>query len=64
MDRSSVCVEVGCSRGIATGFALYRTSPKGEMFEGKCEEHFDGEIEPIAQMVEQRNRYGHGAAST
>jgi hypothetical protein len=50
------CTEPGCRRGRTSGHALYRTSPKGELFEGRCEEHFDAEVEPIAQMIEERNR--------
>jgi hypothetical protein len=49
------CDEPGCHNGIETGHALYRTSPKGEDWEGKCEEHFTGQIEPIAQLIERRN---------
>lgn len=36
------CSEPGCIRGRATGHALFRTSPKGELFEGKCRDHLNG----------------------
>lgn len=51
-----VCVEPGCTRGRDSGHALYRTSAKGELFEGKCEEHFPGLPDPVAKAVEQRNQ--------
>ena len=52
------CAEEGCERGPATGHALHRTSPKGELFEGKCTDHFPGEPDPIALMIERDNRPG------
>lgn len=52
-----VCAEEGCERGIATGHALYRISPKGpgQKFIGKCEEHFKGEPNPVAKVFEEDN---------
>jgi len=54
------CRRAGCGRGPATGDALHRTSPKGELFEGECTEHFaeHGTPEPIAVMIEKNNRRG------
>jgi hypothetical protein len=49
------CREQGCGRGPATGHALYRTSPKGDNFEGACDEHFSGETDPIVQAIQDRN---------
>ena len=49
------CIEPGCTKHPKDGWAIYRTSPKGEDFEGKCEEHFEDEIEPIAKWIEERN---------
>jgi hypothetical protein len=54
------CVEDGCGRGCYTGHALYRVSPKGELFQGKCEEHYQGPVDPIAQAIERRNLDGGG----
>ena len=51
-----VCDFEGCERGIATGHALHRVSPKGEPFVGLCAEHFAGEPDPVAAVVEQANR--------
>lgn len=50
------CAQEGCDRGPASGHALHRTSPKGELFEGKCGEHFEGVADPIAQAIEDRNQ--------
>lgn len=50
-----MCAFPGCERGVPTGHALNRTSPKGEDFEGMCWEHFEGEPEPIAQLIEEHN---------
>lgn len=55
MDRF-VCAEDGCEKGRASGHALYRVSPKGELFEGKCAEHFGGPLEPITQAIEDHNQ--------
>jgi hypothetical protein len=49
------CVHDGCERGYATGHALHRVSPKGELFKGKCGEHFEGEVDPLVQAIEDRN---------
>lgn len=53
-----VCDAFDCERGVITGHALYRVSPKGERFVGLCEEHYAGEPEPVAKMIEERNRAG------
>lgn len=52
-----VCRREGCSNGVRTGHALHRTSPKGELFEGECTEHFSEHAEPeeIAVLIEQHN---------
>lgn len=49
------CKVDGCTHGRASGHAIHRTSPKGELFEGVCTEHYDGEPDPIAVAIEQRN---------
>lgn len=49
------CTEDGCHKGPATGHALHRTSPKGQEFEGKCTEHFEGTPDPIAVIIENDN---------
>jgi hypothetical protein len=60
-DQSSgtqrVCDYEGCTKGIDTGHALYRISPKGkgEKFVGLCEENYVGEPEPVAKIIEQAN---------
>lgn len=50
------CKEKGCERSIANGDAIYRTSPKGELFEGKCEEHYGGVSDPIVKAIEAWNK--------
>ncbi len=52
-----VCREPGCGRGPGnkTGHGLYRTSPKGEPFEGACRDHYDGEPDPIVSAIELHN---------
>ena len=54
-----VCATAGCDRAARDGWAIYRTSPKGQPFAGKCEEHFPGVPDPIVQAIERRN---HGEA--
>jgi hypothetical protein len=49
------CIEEGCSNGIATGHALHRVSPKGTEFEGKCDEHFEGDPDEVAQLIQAHN---------
>ncbi len=51
-----VCREEGCGKGPDTGHGLYRTSPKGELFEGACEGHYSGTPDPIVQAIEQHNQ--------
>lgn len=55
MTDRYVCTEPECERGRASGHALYRTSPKGELFEGRCAEHY-GDSDPVAQAIEDRNQ--------
>lgn len=50
------CIQLNCERSTDKGYALYRVSPKGQDFEGMCEEHLTSDPEPIAQMIERRNR--------
>jgi hypothetical protein len=53
------CIKPGCERGIATGHALHRTSPKGEEFVGACTEHaseYQATVEPVAQIIEEENQ--------
>ena len=38
MSRFTECAEAGCEKTIEDG-PIFRTSPKGEPFEGKCAEH-------------------------
>lgn len=53
-----VCIHDGCDRGRATGHALHRTSPKGELFEGVCTAHaplYGIVPDSIAVAIEQNN---------
>lgn len=52
------CCVPGCSKNANDGYAIYRTSPKGEPFEGMCGEHRPGTFdEPdVAGMIEQESR--------
>jgi hypothetical protein len=49
-------MEPGCTKGRDTGHALYRTSPKGELFEGKCAEHAPDKVDPIVAAIEYHNQ--------
>jgi hypothetical protein len=51
-----ICDRLGCHRGIATGHALFRTSPKGQTFRGLCSLHFEGPLEPAAKAIEDANQ--------
>jgi hypothetical protein len=53
-----VCDYEGCERGIDTGHALHRVSPKGkgQPFVGMCSEHYAGTPDPVAQVIEDANR--------
>jgi len=52
-----VCAHEGCEKGVETGHALYRISPTGpgQKFVGMCEEHYDGEPDPVAKTFEEDN---------
>lgn len=50
-----VCDFEGCEKGIATGHALHRVSPKPGPFIGLCAEHYAGTPNPAAQAVEDAN---------
>jgi hypothetical protein len=57
-----LCEIEGCEKGIATGHALYRTSPTGEgqKFRGRCAEHATPEQrgpedEDVAGLIEREN---------
>lgn len=39
MNAHTTCAEEGCDRSPATGWALYRTNPKGEPGIFKCIAH-------------------------
>jgi len=41
------CSEEGCDKSVKNGDTLYRVSPKGLPFEGKCLEHYAGIANPI-----------------
>ena len=56
VSKDYVCLENGCDKGPATGHALHRVSPKGQDFEGKCTDHFEGQGDPIALAIEDRNQ--------
>lgn len=51
------CDYPGCERGIATGHALYRVSPKGpgKPFVGMCREHAGQPYDPVTQVFEDDN---------
>lgn len=47
-----ICQEEDCERGpLTTGDALYRVSPKGQKFIGRCEEHLKGDPDEIVKSV-------------
>ncbi|GAB2906914.1 hypothetical protein GCM10027047_01460 [Rhodococcus aerolatus] len=53
------CNYDGCNRGRGTGHAIHRTSPKGQMFSGRCEEHLGRPVDPqvavITDAIEDHN---------
>lgn len=49
------CIHPGCSKDAKDGWAVYRVSPKGELFKGKCVDHFEGPLDAIVQAIENRN---------
>lgn len=53
------CTYPGCENGPATGHALFRTSPKGELFKGACKEHTphpDPEVAAITDIFDKGAR--------
>lgn len=61
MSRLTECNVPKCLRGHATGDTLYRVSPKGEPFEGRCEKHMlriDPTVRSVSKALEGE---GHGA---
>lgn len=42
LQLNSRCIQPGCIRDAKDGHVIYRTSPKGTPFEGKCGSHFLG----------------------
>lgn len=56
---NSHCAEPGCPKTIDRGDALYRVSPKGTPFVGKCGEHakaVDPTVRAITEVFEESNR--------
>jgi len=52
------CVKKDCPKGVSTGHALQRISPKGEDFVGVCEDHateFDVVLDPLAKIIQDNN---------
>jgi hypothetical protein len=52
------CTFPGCIRNPRDGYAIYRTSPKGEPFAGRCEEHFeraDPDLVDFVSIIEDEN---------
>jgi hypothetical protein len=45
------CRQEGCARHPSNGDLIIRTSPKGQPFEGACEEHYEGQIDPTLARV-------------
>lgn len=45
------CKQDGCTRHPSNGDLIIRTSPKGQPFEGVCEKHSDGQVDPVVQRV-------------
>lgn len=47
-----------CGKKAIDGYAIHRTSPKGQDFEGVCKDHLPEGQEPdfIANLIEQDNR--------
>lgn len=54
------CDYEGCTKGIATGHALHRVSPKGpgQEFVGMCDEHYAGRPDPVAMVFQRDNHAG------
>lgn len=45
--RRITCEHEGCEETSP----LYRTSPKGGPFRGKCPDHYDGQLDPLVQAI-------------
>jgi len=45
------CKEPSCERGRATGHPIYRTSEKGQPFEGACAEHYTGPLDTLVKAI-------------
>lgn len=50
------CIAAGCKKDSRDGWAIYRVSPKGELFSGKCADHYDGPLDMIVQAIEDNNQ--------
>lgn len=46
-----VCEFDGCVHGPGNGHALYRTSPMGEPFKGRCGLHMGEEVDPTVALI-------------
>jgi hypothetical protein len=47
------CEFPGCTHTPATGWPLFRTSPKGGPFKGRCSDHMGEPVDPVvADIVE------------
>lgn len=57
--KDFVCEYEGCDFGAMTGHALYRTSPMGTPFVGRCGLHMGESVDPttaeIVGAIEDRN---------
>lgn len=46
------CEVEGCERGMSYGGeAIYRTSPKGAPFVGRCREHLNEAPDPVVEQI-------------
>lgn len=51
---SYICEYPGCERHPSRGDAIFRTSPKGGPFRGRCHEHLDVPLPPDMEDFMQR----------
>lgn len=49
-EHDYTCEHFGCDRHPSKGDAIFRTSPKGEVFRGRCEEHI-GDVDPTVKGI-------------
>lgn len=50
LENDFTCEHFGCNRHPSKGDTIFRTSPKGEAFRGRCEEHI-GDFDLTVKVI-------------